>query len=337
MMRFLICRTTFLSEKVAKSLKISAVVIGRNEGVRLEKCLQSLQGKASPIVYVDSGSIDESITVARLAGAEIVELECDKAFTAARARNAGFARLKEIDPGGDLVQFLDGDCELRDGWLASASSFMSSSSDVAVVCGRRRERFPNASIWNRLIDLEWDTPPGEALSCGGDALVRREAIEGVGGYCSTLIAGEEPEMCLRMRMQGWRVMRVAAEMSWHDAAMKTVSQWWSRCQRAGHAFAEVSFLHRDKDFWVLETRRAFFWGLGLPSLATITGSLVSPLWYLLLLAYPIQVLRLRANGHVWAYALFTTLGKFPEAQGALSYWINRSVGRKRNLIEYKQL
>jgi GT2 family glycosyltransferase len=316
---------------------IAAIAIGRNEGDRLVRCLASLSGKVGRIVYVDSGSTDGSVAAAEAAGAEVVRLDMSRPFTAARARNAGLARLAEIDPDGAFVQFLDGDCELRDGWIETARSALLADPGLAVVCGRRRERFPEASVWNRMIDAEWDTPVGPARACGGDAMMRRKALSDVGGYRDSLIAGEEPEMCFRMRRKGWRIERLDAEMTLHDAALTRFSQWWKRARRAGHAFAEGAALHGggEEGFRRAETRRAIFWGAALP-LAVLAGCLVFGAWALvLLLAWPLQILRLRLRKFPWPHALFLTLGKFPEAQGVLGYWFGRLTGRRRDLIEYK--
>ena len=200
--------------------RVGAVAIGRNEGARLERCLASLAPMACPLVYVDSGSSDDSVARARTAGAEVVELDLAEPFTAARARNAGLARILDRGNCTGFVQFVDGDCEVRDGWIAWALAAMEAEPDLAVVCGRRRERHPEASVWNLLCDCEWNTPVGEAAACGGDALVRVAALREVGGYDAALIAGEEPEMCLRLSRRGWRVRRLDAEMTLHDAAMK---------------------------------------------------------------------------------------------------------------------
>ncbi len=315
---------------------IAAIAIGRNEGDRLVRCLASMAGQATPIVYVDSGSTDGSVEAARAAGAEVVELDMTQPFTAARARNAGLARLREVAPDTEFVQFLDGDCELREGWIETAHAALIAEPDLAVVCGRRRERFPEATLWNRMIDTEWDTPVGEAKACGGDALMRMAALEAVGGYRDDLIAGEEPEMCFRMRKEGWRIRRIDAEMTWHDAALTRFGQWWRRSQRAGHAFGESAALHgkSPERFHVREVQRALVWGLGLPVLLLL-GLLVTP-WALLLgLVWPLQMLRLAFKGYPWSEAIFLTIGKFPEAQGILSYWTSRLRGRKRGLIEYK--
>ena len=139
---------------------LGIVTIGRNEGERLRRCLNSLVGHGLPVVYVDSNSTDGSVELARSMGVEVVELDLSLPFTAARARNAGFARLEQLTPGIGFVQFVDGDCEVVPGWLDRACAVLKERPDVAVVFGRRRERFPDQSIYNCLADIEWDTPVG---------------------------------------------------------------------------------------------------------------------------------------------------------------------------------
>ncbi|WP_238382488.1 glycosyltransferase family 2 protein [Tabrizicola thermarum] len=313
---------------------LGAVVIGRNEGARLVACLASFPASVRPLVYVDSGSTDGSVAAARAAGAEVVALDMSVPFTAARARNEGFARLMQLG-APEFVQFVDGDCVLQPGWLPAAEAFLRAHPEVGVVCGRRREIRPEVSIWNRLCDAEWDTPVGRALACGGDALMRVAAVQAVGGYDPALIAGEEPELCVRLRAAGWQVWRIDEEMTLHDAAMTRIGQWWKRTRRGGHAFAEGAALHGapPERHWVAETRRAVLWGAVLP-LVTLIGALVSPWALLLLLLYPLQMLRL-ARRHGWERGVFMVLAKVPEAVGVLQYWMNRLRRRKAGLIEYK--
>lgn len=311
---------------------IDAVVIGRNEGARLIACLASLQGQVRRVIYVDSGSGDGSPDAARQAGAEVVGLDMAQPFTAARARNAGLARVS----GADFVQLVDGDCTVDPGWIGIAARVLAAQADVAVVCGRRREQYPEASIYNRLCDREWDTPIGPAKSCGGDAMIRMEALQKVGGFRADLIAGEEPELCLRLRRNGWGIERLDAGMTLHDARILRFGQWWARNRRAGHAFAEGAQLHGapPERHWVREVRRALVWGLALP-LATLALALWTPLAGLLLLAYPAQVARMTRKDGDWQNALFSVLGKFPEAQGALLFHFNRVLGRKSGIVEYR--
>tara|TARA_R110002110_G_scaffold123078_12_gene299643 strand:- start:1491 stop:2426 length:936 start_codon:yes stop_codon:yes gene_type:complete len=308
----------------------SAVVIGRNEGARLIACLDALQGCADPVIYVDSGSDDGSVDAARARGAQVISLDMALPFTAARARNAGLAAVPQ---GAEFVQFLDGDCTLRAGWIDTATAFLTRTPAAAVACGRRRERHPETSVYNGLIDAEWDTPVGQAKACGGDALMRLSALRAVGGYRDGLIAGEEPELCVRMRAAGWEIWRLDAEMTWHDADITRFGQWWKRSRRAGHAFAEGAALHGapPERHWVAETRRAVLWGLVLPLGILGLAAFVTPWFVLAALIYPVQVARLSRQGGVrWAF--FTTLGKFPEALGVLQFIRGR--GRTR-IIEYK--
>ncbi len=321
-----------------KAPGIGVVIIGRNEGERLVACLAST-GPGHAVVYVDSGSTDASVEAARAAGADVVALDMSLPFTAARARNAGFARLTDI-AAPDYVQFVDGDCALAPGWIGKAAAFLSANQDYAVACGRRREKFPEASLFNRQCDREWATPVGEAEACGGDALMRVCAFKAVQGFDGSLIAGEEPELCLRLREKGWRIMRLDEEMTRHDAAITKLSQWWKRAVRAGHAYAEVSARHKDSDkrIWAAETKRALLWAAIAP-LAVLAALLIHPAALALLLLYPAQIARiaLKKGGAPfdWADAALLTLGKFAEAQGVLKYHLNRMTGAKAQLIEYK--
>lgn len=322
---------------MTETARVGAVIIGRNEGPRLVACLTSVCAAVDgPVIYVDSGSVDDSVAAARAAGAEVVNLDTSEGFTAARARNAGLARLRDRADPPDLVQLIDGDCALREGWIATARAFLAAHPDVAVACGRRRERCPGTSLYNRLTDAEWDTPVGEARACGGDALMRRAALEAVGGYDPTLIAGEEPELCVRLRQAGWRIWRLDAEMTWHDAAMTRFSQWWRRTRRAGHAFAEGAARHGrpPERHNVAQTRRALIWGAGLPMMILV-GGLISPWALMLALLWPIKALRLVARGTDPARAAFLTIGNIPEALGVLEYHLKRMRGQRSHLIEYK--
>lgn len=315
----------------------AAVVIGRNEGQRLIDGLTGLQGQVSRIIYVDSGSTDGSQEAATRLGAELVVLDTALPFTAARARNAGLAQVMGAATPPGFVQFMDGDCLLNPDWIETATRFLETHGEVAVVCGRRRERFPEATVFNRLIDCEWDTPVGEARSCGGDALMRTDALAQVGGYNPDLIAGEEPELCVRLRAAGWKVWRLEAEMTLHDAAIRQLSQWWKRTRRAGHAYAEGAAMHGapPERHNVAPMRRAVLWGLVLPSLTVLMLILWPLAGIALLLIWPLQVLRLRRRYGDTAQALAMTFGKLAEGQGVLTYWWRTLTRSQARLIEYK--
>ncbi len=324
---------------------VGGVVIGRNEGDRLVRCLESIVHRVPHVVYVDSGSTDGSPERARALGALVVDLDMERPFTAARARNEGFAALLRRAPSVRYVQFVDGDCEVAADWIETARRHLDVDAQAAVVCGRRRERFPERSVFNRVCDVEWDTPVGEADACGGDALMRVSAFESVDGFNPQIIAGEEPELCVRLREQNWKIVRIDAEMTLHDAAMTRVSQWWRRCVRAGHAFAEGADRHGAPParLFVRESRRAWFWGGVVPGLAfggalpSLGGSLV------LLAGYPVSAARAfqstrrrgRSRTDAAAHALSCTLGKFPELVGMVKYHRRKFRGEQPRIIEYK--
>ena len=332
----------FLPEAKTNLEDIGVVAIGRNEGERLIACLTSIEAYTSNIAYVDSGSTDGSIAAAERLGAYVVRLDLTRPFTAARARNEGFIALRSLKPDLRLIQFIDGDCTLAPLWLEKARAFIDQRRDIAVVCGRRRERHPEASIYNYICDLEWDTPIGETLACGGDAMVRVEAFEAVCGFLPELIAGEEPELCLRLRERGWKIWRLDAEMTEHDAAMARFQQWWARAVRGGYAYANVSTLHKRSAFviWRHETLRAAFWGGLLPA-AVAFGSLLYPAAALLgLSAYVVQICRMAVRQgptrrRSWLLASFSSLAKFAEFQGISMFIWRKWQRRPAMLIEYK--
>jgi GT2 family glycosyltransferase len=325
--------------------RLAVVVIGRNEGLRLKRCLESISSAVALVVYVDSGSQDDSLATAHTAGAAVVELDMSQPFSAARARNSGVAEVLRLLPTVDYVQFVDGDCRIQDGWLAAGVKFLESHKDYAVACGRRRELFPHASVYNQLCDLEWNTPVGDALSCGGDAMIRLSAFKQVDGFMAEVIAGEEPELCVRLRNKGWKIRRLDAEMTWHDAAMKRFGQWWRRAKRAGYAYAQGAALHGapPERHWVRETIRIWLWAgmvplitISLVGLAGTAGLLALSLYVLLWIKTFFsavsneQPMRLAA---LWATACVVC--KFPQLSGQLLFWRRQLSGKRSSPIEYK--
>lgn len=321
---------------------LGIVVIGRNEGDRLERCLRSIGQDVGPMVYVDSGSSDQSVALARGMGVSVVELDPTLPFTAAMARNAGLEHLIALHPQVGLVQFIDGDCELASNWLDESRHVLNDHENVAVVCGRRRERFPEASIYNRLCDMEWDAPTGDVQACGGDAMIRIAPFLQVGGYRDSMIAGEEPELCTRLRKEKWTIRRINSEMTLHDAAILRFGQWWRRSMRTGHAFAETAWLHREARS-LRRVASILLWAVLLPVLAialawlTLGASLaILPLLYgALWLRVYVKQRRRRGSNDAALYATFVVIGKFAEACG-MARFVTRRLRRQRGrIIEYK--
>lgn len=324
--------------------RIGVVVIGRNEGDRLIRCLDSLKcAGVTNIVYVDSGSTDDSVEEAEKRNASVVKLDLTRPFTAGRARNEGFELLVRQCPDIGFVQFIDGDCELALDWISKAVDFLENHPQVAIVCGRRREKHPGASPYNKLCDIEWNTPVGEADACGGDSLVRVVSFRQVGGFSNQLIAGEEPELCYRLRAKGWKIWRADADMTFHDAAIYRLSQWWMRGVRSGFGYAQVWLATRSGQgvpLYGQQIRRAVIWAGFLPLVAFV-AALCDPRFIIgLLCIYALQVARIALRHGItqtkaWTYGFFALLAKFPEVQGIVRYVLQNFRRRESVAILYK--
>jgi glycosyltransferase involved in cell wall biosynthesis len=328
---------------------LSVVAIGRNEGERLGRCFESigqmrpLQGSIE-VIYVDSGSTDGSLERAAQFKVKVKRLESANPCAAA-ARNAGW-RVAQAP----IIFFLDGDTVLERNFIADSIAELKDPS-VAVVFGNRRETNPRASIYNRVLDLDWNAPAGTVEFCGGDALMRREVLESVGGFDERLIAGEEPEMCRRIRALGFTVLHVDRPMTGHDLAMTRFSQYWRRAVRTGYAYAEVSarFRNTDLPLWDRKARGNIVHGAGL--LGIIVGA---PLGSTTLRSFVpiaaavaiIAVLAIRTSirfrwkaadlATLLLFGLHSHLVQIPLMFGQLKYQCDRFSGRTAELIEYKE-
>lgn len=330
---------------------ISVVVIGRNEGERLRACLESISAMHTPkggmeVIYVDSDSTDGSPDLARDMGASVICVKPGRP-SAALGRNAGWQAAK-----GEFVLFLDGDTRLHPEFVARALTEFSGP-DIAIVWGHRRESDPDQSVYVRVLDLDWIYAPGESSFCGGDALVRRTALVRVNGFDETLIAGEEPEMCRRMRACGNRIIHIDAPMTLHDLAVTSFRSYWKRAFRAGHAYAEIATRTRTTEdpLWHKESRRNFWHASAL--------LLIPPTAILTVLALPLPVALAMAGGGIlmgtgllartyrrcawksanrwtcWLYAAHSHFQQIPILFGQLAQRRDARRGRQRQLIEYK--
>jgi glycosyltransferase involved in cell wall biosynthesis len=325
---------------VNNKLKIGVIIIGRNEGERLIKCLASVNQQNNHIVYVDSNSSDNSVKNAKNAGADVIDLDMSKPFSAARARNTGWKFLLARYPDVEFIQFVDGDCELQNTWLKQANNFLIEHAEYAIVCGRRRERYPKASLYNQFCDDEWNTPVGDALACGGDALIRMSALIEVDGYKDFFVAGEEPEMCYRLRQNTWKIYRLDAEMTLHDANITRFGQWWKRANRAGFAFALAAKEHgkASERFGVRRALRALIW-TGLLGCILLL-SMIEPVMLFALSIYPLQITKMFLKQkdkslYGFKYCAFLMISKLPEALGVLELMLKTFKKQDYTIIEYK--
>ena len=319
--------------------RVDIVLIGRNEGDRLVRALAAAVREGRQVVYVDSGSRDDSVAAARRAGAVVVELDTSAPFTAARGRNAGFAALGP--ERSDYVQFLDGDCAVIPGFLEAGAEFLDAHPGHGLVTGWANERDGKRNFFKRLLDLEWHGPVGPIRSCGGNMMVRSETFEALGGFDGRLIGSEDEDFCRRIEKSGWKLERIPVDMCLHDGGDQGLRAWWKRCERAGHGFAEIGLRHPEH--YRAERRRALIYGLILPLTALKVAFWATPAALLLLLFYPLNFVRIflrllrsgQPTGAAAGQALLLALSKFPNIVGMGRYWLRRLTRAEMTLIEYK--
>lgn len=331
------------------SASLSVVVIGRNEGPRLTSCLASVRaagtvGDTAEVIYVDSASVDGSPETARRCGARVIVLDASRS-TAARGRNAGWRATDS-----ELVLFLDGDTVLDPNFPERAREALASDPTIAAVWGHRRELHGERSIYNRVLDLDWIVPPGFTEYCGGDVLLRRQDLVEVGGYDESLIAGEEPELCRRLRMKGARILHIDAPMTGHDLDITRLSQYWRRAVRAGHAYAEVSrrYRHSEDPIWRGKSRQNFvrcaFWlsslAAALSTAAYRRSLLPASAWlglFLILSARSAWKARWKSSSlaTLFFYGLHSHLQQLPVCLGQLTFMLSSRKTGERKIIEYK--
>jgi glycosyltransferase involved in cell wall biosynthesis len=322
--------------------RVSVVVIGRNEGERLVRCLESARPLGAELIYVDSSSTDGSPERAAALGARVLRVRPERP-SAAVGRNAGWRAAR-----GEFVLFLDGDTVLHPAFVQRALREFRDP-DVAVVWGHRRERDPAQSAYVRVLDLDWIYAPGDTAFCGGDALVRRSVLERTGGFDASLIAGEEPELCRRIRACGHRIVHIDAPMTTHDLAIRSLRAYWQRAFRAGHAYAEVAerYAASPDPLWRRESRRNLVHGAALLAVppVLVAAWLVQPAAAALLVALGLLLLARSVRRCAWKsgslatrvlYALHSHAQQVPILLGQLAYRRNRRRGLRQRLIDYKE-
>jgi len=319
-------------------LRSGIIVIGRNEGERLQHAFRALPNDIPAILYVDSGSTDGSIELAHSLKIRVHRLDPAKPFSAARARSEGAEILLRDYPNLEMIQFVDGDCELLPEWMEKAFAYLEKYQDVGVVCGFLEEAAPGRSVYNRATAVRWNATTGDIDACGGIFMIRRSVYETVGGFNTRLLTGEEAELCSRVRNIKFRVVRLNEKMAYHDANIVDFKDWWTRAVWGGFGDALQYDVLGGKVSPRLrrEVRSIIIWTLCAPFMAAIGffGTIFSR-WFMVLPAFCLGCYgalfakvvfdRLRKHDEVrnaMLYALFCVIGKFPYALGFLKYKMN---------------
>lgn len=195
-------------------MRLGVVIITKDQAWNVERLLDSVAAEApgAPVVLVDSASADDTVAVAARHPIDVLRLDEGQQLTAAAGRAVGAAAVPDVD----LVLFLDGDMELVPGWLGAAVATLDAHPGVAAVSGEIADRPREAREPAR---APAPAAEGPALidvpHTGGVALHRRAVLDAVGGFTPHLRSDEEPELCVRIRHAGHRVVRLRRPAVWH--------------------------------------------------------------------------------------------------------------------------
>ncbi|NKB72691.1 MAG: glycosyltransferase [Candidatus Latescibacteria bacterium] len=318
------------------------VVIGYNGGARFKRCIASVQPQTDHIVYVDSGSTDDSVAWSQEQGVDVVVWEPEH-FSAGGARNRGFERLREQVPDLTYVQFLDTDMIVDGAWLATGRKALDEDPRTAIVCGRTREEQAHRSLYNRLSEMDWAKPLGPIEHCEGGCMARASMFAAVGGYATEFHGGVEEDLCHRLHQRGWSILHLNAPMIDHDAAQTAFAQWWQRRVRQGATFAHSAQISQAPAIHRV-VRRARLWTAG-PLLIALGGLLllamgsnwtagsvllggVALLWGLRLVWLAARELR---QGWTWTqalvYALAALVADWAYLTGLIRYQWRKQIGK----------
>ena len=101
-------------------LSLDIVIITKNQGWNVRRLVESVLREteslnSTDVILVDSASTDDTVSVAQDLPIRVIRLSKRQRLTAAAGRQAGITQTN-----GDVVLFLDGDMELRPGWIPAA-------------------------------------------------------------------------------------------------------------------------------------------------------------------------------------------------------------------------
>lgn len=317
--------------------EIGVVIIGINVASYIADCIRSVHLADYPqerisVIYVDGGSMDDSIGIAKsFDQVTVVELD-DPHPTPGRGRNAGWKALST-----PYIQFMDADTIVHPDWFKRSIDRI--EGQCVAVCGHRRERYPQKNIFHVLTEMEWHYEMGPCRYFGGEVLLKRTVLEETGGFDENLVAGEDPELSYRIRQNGWEIQRLDLPMTRHDINMRHLRQYIKRAYRSGYAYAEIGlrFMRNTEKMWLKELIRVTAKAM-LPILLISGGVMVG--WAgtglflgLIVLFRPMFSLpRLkRTYGQTWThtltYAVHSACVVFPQFFGVLRYLSGKALGR----------
>ena len=191
-------------------MRLSVIVCAHNEARYLPACLHSLLAQTRPadeILVVNNASTDETGAVAaQIAGVRVVD-EPRKGLVVARETGRRAAT-------GDVLVYLDADCRAPLTWLARIERRFARDARLLALSGPYR--YYDWDWWGRILIRAYDLTLAPATQLlvkyllqigtvfyGGNFAVRRTALDGIGGFDTSIeFHGEDTNLGRRLFAAG---------------------------------------------------------------------------------------------------------------------------------------
>ncbi len=219
--------------------RVSVVVCSYNGAATIRDCCQGLLALDYPeyeVIVVDDGSADGTAAIASEYGFRVFSTE-NRGLSS--ARNTGWQVAT-----GEIVAYIDDDASPDPHWLKYLATAFRQGGYAAVggpnippldscptaACVAHATGNPRHVL---LSDREAEHIPG----C--NSAFRRDALEAVGGFDPQFrVAGDDVDICWRIRERGWRLGFSPAAMVWHRRR-DSIRAYWHQQRGYGRAEAQL--------------------------------------------------------------------------------------------------
>jgi len=314
---------------------VSIIIIGKNEESNLGNCFRSVLEMDYPadrfeVIYVDTGSTDRSLEIARKSNVRAVEEH-------AQFPSPGLARNRGIQEAQyDIIHFIDGDMTIDSGYLRKAVSFLDTDR-IACVIGNVSERRSDRSFLARVLNYPWSIRRSgfvEAPGAGGTFL--KGVLQMINGYNPLILKGQETELGYRIRQKGYRIYKIEHTMGVHHYGINNLCDLAKRSYLMGISYGMILTMPREQSYADLFWRARNMLAQGIIFLVLVLILVITgkPLFLLflpvvtvlyVLLRYWKDVFR-RKDWYGYAYYMLMHLNKPVVFFGIISFFLRRFAG-----------
>ncbi|RJP20684.1 MAG: glycosyltransferase [Candidatus Abyssobacteria bacterium SURF_5] len=223
---------------------VSIIVPAYNSRATIGPCLQSIRALEYPaekieLIVIDNGSKDETRDIAAKAGATVI-VRSDIFVSEMRNVAAKQAR-------GEVFAFVDSDCVIAADWLINALRHLKNEAVGAAGCGYALGASP-CWIERHWFYLHLDSGARAVTFLpAGNMAVRQSVFQKVGGFDPHLETGEDSDLCLRLRKEGFQIISDGAIRNVHLGNPKSLRKFLRKEIWYGKGLAACMNSHDWKD------------------------------------------------------------------------------------------